>query len=134
MNTDKLELVNFRIKKAKETLQEIDVLVENKYWNNTVNRLYYACFHAVTALLAQYGIDSKTHSGVQNQLSLHFVKANIIDKETGKFFATLFEMRQAADYEDLFEYEKEDVLKLIPPATNLISQIAAMLAATDYSE
>lgn len=38
-----------RIKKARETFNEVKVLVDNEFWNTTVNRIYYACFYAVTA-------------------------------------------------------------------------------------
>jgi uncharacterized protein (UPF0332 family) len=45
------------------------------------------------------------------------------------FYSTLFRMRQKADYEDLIDYEEEDVLRLIQPATDLISAIEKMLSA-----
>jgi len=41
--------VEFRINRAHETIAEIKVLVENKYWNTTINRMYYACYYAVGA-------------------------------------------------------------------------------------
>ena len=50
---ERQELVEYRIQKAKETLMEVDVLIENKFWNTTVNRLYYACYYAVIALLVK---------------------------------------------------------------------------------
>ena len=47
----KKDFVNYRIKKANETLDEVDLLIRNHYLNTAVNRLYYACFYAVNALL-----------------------------------------------------------------------------------
>ena len=44
---ERQELVNYRINKAKETLQAVDILIENKFWTTSVNRLYYACYYAV---------------------------------------------------------------------------------------
>ena len=44
---DRKELVVYRINRAKETLKEIDILVDNELWNTTINRLYYACYFAV---------------------------------------------------------------------------------------
>lgn len=42
-------LVSYRMQRAKETLQEADILIERNCFNAAVNRLYYACFYAVTA-------------------------------------------------------------------------------------
>jgi uncharacterized protein (UPF0332 family) len=113
MNPEKADLVNLRIDLAKKTLSEVELYqVPNQLWNTAVNRLYYACFYAIIALLHNYGLDTKTHKGVLTMFGLHFIKTGKIDKESGKFFTDLFEMRQDADYEAGVEYEKEDVLPL----------------------
>ncbi|MDR2058337.1 MAG: HEPN domain-containing protein [Dysgonamonadaceae bacterium] len=39
-----------------------------------MNRLYYACYYAVTALLINSGIEAQTHAGVRRMLALHFTK------------------------------------------------------------
>ena len=36
------ELVNYRISRAKETLSEIELFIQNELWNTAINRLYYA--------------------------------------------------------------------------------------------
>ena len=59
------ELVKYRITKARETFNEIDLHVENKLWNTVVIRLYHACYYAVIALLLDKGIHAQTHSGVR---------------------------------------------------------------------
>ncbi len=128
MNPEKSEYVYRRIANAKRTLDEVNIHIENKLWNTAVNRLYYACFYAVTALLYNYDLDTKSHSGTQTVFGHHFVKTGIISKESGKFYTKIFGMRQNADYEDEIEYEKEDVLQLLQPATDLISAIEDVLA------
>ena len=75
----KTDLVKYRLSKAKETLADVDVLVQNKLWNMAVNRLYYACFYAVGALLANAEIYSKTHSGTRQMFGLHFVATGKIN-------------------------------------------------------
>ena len=127
MKPEKSEIVKIRINNAKNTLNEVNILVENKLWNTAVNRLYYACFYAVTALPYNYELDTKTHSGVQNMFGLHFVKTGIINKESGKFYTTILSMRQDADYEDMVSYEQDDVMNLIQPAADLIAAIEIFL-------
>lgn len=78
MNEDvRQDIVAYRLRKANQLLHDVDVLIENELWNSTINRMYYACFHAVSALLIKNGIQVKTHMGVRQALGLHFVKTGI---------------------------------------------------------
>src|ERR1700739_2549178 len=106
------ELVQYRFGKAKETFAEAEAQIKNELWNVAVNRLYYACFYAVSALLASKEIYTKTHAGAKQMFSLHFVKTGIVNKEHGDFYTEIFSMRQSGDYEDYCDYEEEDVVTL----------------------
>ena len=46
-----LDLITYRMNRARETFREVDIHIQNKLWNTAVNRLYYACYYAITALL-----------------------------------------------------------------------------------
>jgi uncharacterized protein (UPF0332 family) len=48
---DRQMLITYRLERARETLEEARVLLEKGHANAGVNRLYYACFYAVSALL-----------------------------------------------------------------------------------
>lgn len=37
---DRQQLISYRINRAFQTLEEVNVLVENKLWNAAINRLY----------------------------------------------------------------------------------------------
>ncbi|GAB3170106.1 HEPN domain-containing protein [Telluribacter humicola] len=117
---DRIELSKYRIRRARETFDEVSVLIENGLWNTAVNRLYYA----VIALLIRNEISVNTHAGARQMFGLHFVKAGIIDNELGKFYSNIFTMRQSADYED---YSEEEVLDLVRPADELIQKIEELL-------
>ncbi len=128
MKAEKAELIALRMAGAQKTFHEVEeYLVENQLWNTAVNRLYYACFYAVLALLHNYELETKTHSGALHVFGLHFIKTGFIDKKHHKFFTTLFEMRQGADYEAGVEYDREDVLPLLPQAKELIDCIITVL-------
>ena len=47
----KEDLIKYRIERAKESLDESIILSETGHWNTVANRLYYASFYAVNALL-----------------------------------------------------------------------------------
>jgi uncharacterized protein (UPF0332 family) len=124
---ERQKLVKYRIKKARATFSEVFLHIENKLWNTAVNRLYYACYYAVIALLIDKDIHAQTHSGVRQMFGLHFIKTGIIDKEAGKFYTDIFDLRQTGDYDDYIDFKKEDVLELIEPANELISKIETLL-------
>ncbi len=62
--TIKRDIVNYRRQKAHDLMHDVDILIENELWNSTVNRMYYACFHIISALLIMHEIEVKTHMGV----------------------------------------------------------------------
>ena len=124
---DKIELVNYRINRAKETLSEVEFQIENQKWNTAVNRLYYACYYAVTALLIWNDISTKTHNGVRQMFGLHFIKPGIINEEQGDFYTDIFEMRHSGDYDDFIVFEESKVIALLEPAQELISRIEGLL-------
>jgi uncharacterized protein (UPF0332 family) len=128
MNQGRDEDVKKRLAYAKRTMGEVDILVENHLWNTAVNRMYYACFYAVNALLIRHGMETKTHAGTQRLFGLNFIKTGKIDEQSGQFYSALFEMRQDADYEFEVEYDKDDVMQLIGPATRLINEIDQLLS------
>ena len=126
-DSERSDLVKYRITKANETFKEIEILVHNKLWGTAVNRLYYACYYSVTALLVKHNIVAQTHTGVRQMLGLHFVKTGLIEPEMGRFYTYLFNKRQTGDYDDFVELEEEDVLNLIEPASKLIKSIENLL-------
>ncbi len=120
---DKQEIISYRIKRAKETLQEVQLHVENKLWTTAINRLYYASYYAVSALLLKNNIKTQSHSGTRQMFGLNFVKTGIIPKELGKLYSDLFDLRHSGDYDDFVDYTQEDVITNLEPVKDLISRI-----------
>jgi uncharacterized protein (UPF0332 family) len=128
-NEERIEIVTFRMEKARNTFTELVFLADNALWQTAANRIYYACYYAVTALLIQNGIETKTHQGVINQFGLHFVKTKIFSQKEGRFFKSLFELRQDGDYADWIIINEEDVVPLIEPVKKFIDKIEQLLSA-----
>ncbi len=102
-------LLKYRIERAWESLEEAKILLEQGYANTFVNRLYYACFYAVSSLLLTKGLFSAKHSGIRSLFHQNFVKAGIIDTELAQLYDRLFDNRQKADYADLFRFNLDEV-------------------------
>jgi len=120
---DRTEYVQYRIESAKKTFEAAKVLAENKFWNSAVNRLYYAVFYAVNALLVMNEIQTKSHSATKSQFSLNFVKTGKFDKKYGKLLSELSDWRQKGDYENIFDYDDDSVQPLFKPIHEMIELI-----------
>jgi len=120
-------VVQFRLEKANSAFSEIAILTNNALWHTAANRLYYACFYAVTALLVQNAIETKTHHGVLNQMGLHFVRTGLLSLEQGNLYKRLFELRQTGDYSDWITITEEDIVPLVEPAKRFIKTIEQLI-------
>lgn len=69
----KQEAIILKLKKAVLLMDEVDVLLENRFYNTAINRMYYSCFHATKALLLTRDFVPKTHGGVSALLHEKFV-------------------------------------------------------------
>ena len=70
----KEEIIKYRRERAKETLEDAKILFENKRLRSTVNRIYYALFYEVTALLFSRNLSSPKHSGIISIFNKEFIK------------------------------------------------------------
>ena len=87
----KQDYISYRLKSSKETLEAARLPAKNEHWNSAINRLYYSCFYAISALLYKYDINANSHAGLKHQFTLHFIKTEVIDKELGRVFVELFD-------------------------------------------
>lgn len=109
-------LIEYRLQRAVETLEEADYNSKGEYFNTAVNRLYYAAYYAASALMLAYGIECSTHAGIKSMLALHFIRKGLLEPTHGKTFMSLFENRQSGDYED-FVYCDAELYNLLRPKT-----------------
>lgn len=70
--SEKDDIVQYRMQRSEEAVEEAKLLAEEAHWNAAMNRLYYAFYYSVSALLHSEGSFAKTHSGLKNQFSQQF--------------------------------------------------------------
>ena len=121
------DLVNYRISRAFETLKEAEKMIENQFWNASINRIYYACFYAVSGLLLKKCIDTSTHKGIRQMFGLHYVQTGLISKEFARFFSDLYDRRQTGDYDDFVVYDEETSVKLFSIANKFVQEIDSLI-------
>ena len=95
----KRDIVSYRRQKAHDLMRDVDILMENELWNSTVNRMYYACFHIISAL----------------------------EPECGRIFSKIYDKRQSSDYDDFREFTREEVENLYPQILFLIGKVDKLI-------
>ena len=116
-------LVAYRMQRAKETLKEADILIKDAFYNAAINRLYYACYYAVIALLIKNNISAQTHQGVKQMFGMHFIINGRIPNEYSRFYSQLFNDRMSGDYDDFLQYDAQMLAEIRPQAEKFISVI-----------
>ncbi len=122
INNERKTIIKYRLERAEETIKDAEYLLNNTSLFSAVNRIYYAIFYFVNALLLLKGLSSSKHSGVRALFNKEFIKTNIINKEFGEFYNFIFDYRQKGDYEDFAEFNKEDVKEWLKLAKDFIKK------------
>ena len=120
-------LVQYRLDRAKETLDEAVVLLQSGHINTYVNRLYYACFYAVSALLLAKGLSSARHSGVRALFHQHIVKPGLLSVSLGQMYDKFFDNRQRGDNADLVHFAVHDVQPWLEEARAFVSDVEVLI-------
>jgi uncharacterized protein (UPF0332 family) len=123
MDEKQKALSSYRLEKAKEELQTANINFNHNKISQSVNRSYYAIFHAVRALLAYELFDSKRHSAIIAYFNQNFVANNLIDKAYYKILAAAFDIRLKCDYQDFYVVSKEEAKRQLDNATQFINHV-----------
>jgi uncharacterized protein (UPF0332 family) len=116
------------MERAREALQEARLLLKAQHLNTYVNRLYYACFYAVSALLVTRGISTSKHGHLRSLLHRDFVKTGLIPTELGRHFDRLFNNRQEGDYADFAVFQVEEVRPWLEETVAFVDYIDSLIA------
>lgn len=127
MKKEYAELARYRLQKAKNTLADANLFFSKATSETIVNRIYYALFYSVNALLITEGKYSSKHSGVRSIFNRDFVKSGIVNIELGKFYSEMFDSRQEGDYRDFVEFRKNDIERYLKKAEEFISMIETII-------
>ncbi|SCM82905.1 HEPN domain-containing protein [Sporomusa sp. GT1] len=132
MQAEMLELAKYRIGKAKECLADaIDAFEENRL-SNSINRSYYAMFHATRALLAPESFDSKKHSSILGYFNQHYIASKKIDACYYQMIANAFRVRNKTDYDDFYIVSKAEAQQQLDNAQAFVGFIDDFIADMRY--
>lgn len=125
-------IVANKVRRSRETWVEAKGIIANGYWYAAANRLYYACYYMVSALLLKQGVSANTHGGIIGLFGLHFVKSGIVSHEMGKLYSHLFELRQLGDYDDWNVVTENDIKPLEPQTEAFLNTLEDLIRQDAY--
>jgi len=120
-------LIVLWLKKADEALASAELELNAGHINFVVNRLYYACFYAVTALLLRDGKQFARHSAVKSEFVRTYIKSGQIDAKWNKFYQKLFDDRQEGDYVPTATFEASDVSTYLQQAREFVGLVRDLI-------
>ncbi len=122
-------LVKLWLEKAGEAIVSAELELNQGHLAFTINRLYYACFYAVTAVLLCDGKQFSKHSAVKAEFARAYIKTGRIDAKWHKFYQKLFDDRQEGDYIPTAVFDKPSVSERLTQAREFVSVIRNIVAA-----
>jgi uncharacterized protein (UPF0332 family) len=134
MSPELRQLVAYRMERAWEAFHDAEALSARGSTNSAANRLYYAAFYAVSALLLANNLGASKHSGVRALFNQHFVKTDKVSPAFATLYNKLFAERTDADYADMKVVAPEFVRDNLPQVEEFIGRIAVILQASGYTE
>src|SRR5262247_3564149 len=119
-------LVQYRLDRAREALTEAGLLLDSGHANTGVDRLYYACFYAVSALLLTKGRTATRHSSLRTLFHQHVIRPGLLPFRHGQLYYRLFVQRQRSDYGDLVHFDVHEVRAWYVEAQAFVDAVAVL--------
>ena len=123
MESSMRELADYRMKRAEEMLDAAKDNLNMNQFRTSLNRSYYAIFHAMRAANILEGYDSSKHSGVMAFFTKTYLKTELLDRDLSQIIKEASYLREKSDYDDFYVAVKEDVKRQLENAERFVSAI-----------
>ncbi len=116
-------IINHRIQKSKETIEEAEVLLKNKKLRAALNRIDYAIFYITSALALKHNFSTSKHSQLLGWFNKTFIKTGELPVNLSAIYKRAFDKRQKGDYEDMMTFVKAEVEEHFKDMLYFVSEI-----------
>lgn len=124
------ELINYRLEQARDTIEVVDLLIENDKLSSAVNRIYYGMFYSLLALALQFNFETSKHQQLIGWFNKEFIRSGLIEKEFGRILRDAFENRTSGDYDSFVVFDRSEVLLLFTDMKYFIEQIEIFIRSS----
>jgi uncharacterized protein (UPF0332 family) len=122
------ELIRYRLDEARETIADVQLLIENDRLRAAVNRIYYGIFYSLLALGLAYQFETSKHQQLLGWFNKNFVHEGLIDVKFGKIINKASNRRTQGDYESYVEFDKEIILEMFGEMQEFIIEVERFLS------
>lgn len=124
---ERTELIRYRLEEAKETIADVQLLIDNDRLRAAVNRIYYGMFYSLLALGLDYQFETSKHQQLLGWFNKNFIHEGLIDAKFGKIINKASTRRTQGDYESYVEFDKAVILEMFDEMKEFISEIERFL-------
>ncbi|MCM1144271.1 MAG: HEPN domain-containing protein [Blautia sp.] len=117
------ELAGYRLARAQEMLSASESNLEIGQYKTSLNRSYYAVFHAMRSANALKNFDSSKHSGVIAFFTKEYLKTEILDKDLAIIIKSSSFCREKSDYDDFYVAGREEAEEQLKNAKYFVQKI-----------
>ena len=128
-DNSRLALAKYRLEKAQECYNDAVATFESGSFNTAANRIYYSIFHAMRAVLALDGFDSKKHSGIISAFRQKYIKTGFFDVKFSEMIELGFKLRGKSDYDDFYVISKAEVSEQIDDSKLFLTAVEKFIEA-----
>ena len=121
--------VTLELRHSASALRAAQLLRDAGLYNDALNRLYYALYHTVTALLLTSGVEPRRHRALPGLLGTHF--AGSLSPTDLSILARAATWRDLADYERTWEANLEVTSQAFLEIEPLMERVRALLAEAE---
>lgn len=120
---DRFELIKYRLDEAKDTMEDVQLLISNDRLRSAINRIYYGMFYSLLALGLKFDFETSKHQQLIGWFNKNFIYEGLIDSKYGKIINKALNRRTKGDYDSYVEFEKEIVAEMFEEMKDFINEI-----------
>ncbi|MCD8363742.1 MAG: HEPN domain-containing protein [Lachnospiraceae bacterium] len=128
------ELAKYRMERAREMLSASEDNLKADQVRTSLNRSYYAVFHAMRAVNCLEGFDSSKHSGVISFFTKNFLKEERLDRSLSQIIKDTSFLREKADYDDFYVASRAEAERQLKNAQVFVEKVSRYLEERPQEE
>lgn len=123
----KKSLIQYRLEEAKDTIDDVQLLIENDRLRAAIHRIYYGMFYSLLALGLAHGFETSKHPQLIGWFNKNFIHSKKIESEYGKMINKAYNRRTKGDYDAYVDFDKDIVIEMFNDMKAFISRINKIL-------
>lgn len=122
---ERIKIARAYRERAGEELNASNAMLEGRFYAASISRAYYAVYYAMTALLIELDVVTKSHKQTAVEFRKRFIKTKHFDVKYSTILDELFSVRMLSDYDAIPEIDEERARHLLDAAADFVRTVLA---------